>query len=418
MKEEDVIFDWNQSGPALSAPMRRVEFHDETLRDGIQSPSIFDMDIEKKKRAVNLLASMGIDSISVGLPGAGPRAVDAVHELVEHIRDNQLVSSPACAARTHPNDIQPIIDISKATGLPVEAMMFLGTSPIRMYTEKWDEDRMEDLTRTSVRMAVDAGIPATFVTEDTVRSKPTTLRRLFTAAVEEGASRLVLCDTVGHATTNGVFNLVQWSHDLLLGLGVRDRVKLDWHGHNDRGLAVTNTLYAIEAGVDRVHGTTLGIGERVGNTALDLVLVNLKLLGVDMGDLSALAELADLVSDGCKWPIPLNYPVFGADAFRTGTGVHASAVIKAVQRGDNWLADRVYSGVPAAWFGREQEIVIGHQSGISNIRFWLKKRGIHDSDALVHEIFEHAKKGSTLLEEHEVMAIVHAHEHGATPADT
>ena len=131
----------------LSAPMRRVEFHDETLRDGIQSPSIFDMDIEKKKRAVNLLASMGIDSISVGLPGAGPRAVDAVHELVEHIRDNQLVSSPACDARTHPNDIQPIIDISKATGLPIEAMMFLGTSPIRMYTEKWDEDRMEDLTR-------------------------------------------------------------------------------------------------------------------------------------------------------------------------------------------------------------------------------------------------------------------------------
>ena len=183
---------------------------------------------------------------------------------------------------------------------------------------------------------------------------------------------MVLCDTVGHATTNGVFNLVQWSHDLLLGLGVRDRVKLDWHGHNDRGLAVTNTLYAIEAGVDKVHGTTLGIGERVGNTALDLVLVNLKLLGVDMGDLSALAELADLVSDGCKWPIPLNYPVFGADSFRTGTGVHASAVIKAVQRGDNWLADRVYSGVPAAWFGREQEIVIGHQSGISNMRFWLE----------------------------------------------
>lgn len=410
MNEKDVIFDWNQSGPAISPAMRRVEFHDETLRDGIQSPSIFDPDIQKKKRVVDLLASMGIDSVSVGLPGAGPRAVEAVHELVEHIRDNNLQVSPGCAARTHPNDIQPIIDVSKTTGVPIEAMMFLGTSPIRMYTEKWDEDRMEDLTRSAVRMAVEADIPATFVTEDTVRSKPTTLRRLFTAAVEEGATRLVLCDTVGHATTNGVFNLVQWSHDLLLGLGVRDRVKLDWHGHNDRGLAVTNTLYAIEAGVDRVHGTTLGIGERVGNTALDLILVNLKLLGVDMGDLSALAELADLVSEGCKWPIPLNYPVFGGDAFRTGTGVHASAVIKAVQRGDNWLADRVYSGVPAAWFGREQEIVIGHQSGISNIRYWLKKRGFEDSDALVQRIFDHAKKGSRLLEEQEVLELVRIHD--------
>jgi 2-isopropylmalate synthase len=192
-------------------------------------------------------------------------------------------------------------------------------------------------------------------------------------------------------------------------LGVRDKVRLDWHGHNDRGLALTNTLYAIEAGADRVHGTILGIGERVGNTSLDLLLVNLKLLGVETGDLQHLGELVDLVSEGCKWPIALNYPVFGTDAFKTGTGVHAAAVIKAVQRGDAWLADRVYSGVPASWFGREQEIAIGHQSGISNIRYWLKRRKIEETDELVQAIFSHAKKGSCLLSDDEVMAVVNQH---------
>jgi len=409
MKDHDIIYDWNVSGPALSPPMRRVEVHDETLRDGIQCPSVHDPDIETKKNVVRLLSRVGVDSTNVGLPGAGPRAVDDSQALVELIRDEGLPIRPGCAARTHPNDIQPIIDISKRTGVAVEAMMFLGTSPIRMYTEKWDEAKLEELTRNAVRLAVDAGIPASFVTEDTVRSNPTTLRRLFTAAVEEGADRLVLCDTVGHSTTNGVFNLVQWTHNLLLGLGVRERVRLDWHGHNDRGFALPNALYAIEAGVDRVHGTVLGVGERVGNTPLDLLLVNLKLLDAETADLHDLGELVDLISVGCKWPVSPNYPVFGKDAFRTGTGVHAAAVVKAVNRGDNWLADRVYSGVPASWFGREQEIDIGHQSGLSNIRYWLRRRKLPEDDALVDQIFSLAKGSNSLLEDGQVMSVVDAY---------
>jgi 2-isopropylmalate synthase len=410
MNEQDVIFDWNVSGPALSPPMRRIEVHDETLRDGIQNPSVHDPDIEIKKEVVRLLDSVSVDSVNVGLPGAGPRAVEDSRILLELIRDEKLKIRPGCAARTHSNDIKPIIQLSEQVGVPIEAMMFLGTSPIRMYTEKWEEQKLETLTRDAVRMAVNAGIPATFVTEDTVRSRPTTLQRLFTAAVEEGATRLVLCDTVGHSTTNGVFNLVQWAHNLLLGMGVRDKVKLDWHGHNDRGFALPNALYAIEAGVDRVHGTILGVGERVGNTPLDLLLVNLKLLNVEQGELHDLAKLADLIAEGCHWPIPANYPVFGKDAFRTGTGVHAAAVVKAVNRGDNWLADRVYSGVPASWFGREQEIGIGHQSGISNVKFWLNRRGIKHSEALVQSIFEYAKKGSRTLEDQEIMTLVNQFE--------
>jgi 2-isopropylmalate synthase len=288
-------------------------------------------------------------------------------------------------------------------------MAFLGSSPIRMLAEQWDESRLETLTRDAARMTVDAGLPFSFVTEDTIRSRPDTLRRLLVAAVEEGASRLVLCDTVGHATPAGVRNLMHWAGDLLRELGKRDEVKLDWHGHDDRGLSLINALVAAEAGADRVHGTILGIGERVGNTPLDLLLVNLRLSGGRNGDLHALAELCDLVSRAVGRAIPVNYPVFGEDAFRTGTGVHAAAVIKAQAQGDDWLADRIYSGVPAGWFGRRQEIQIGHQSGLSNVRFWLHQRGIDASDELVQAVFQAAKSTNRMLSDAEVMAVVEGH---------
>jgi 2-isopropylmalate synthase len=406
MEERDVIYDWNVTGHALSPPMRRVEVHDETLRDGLQSPSVHDPDIDQKLAIVRLLDEVGVDSTNVGLPGAGPRAFEDSKRLVELIRDEKMNLRPGAAARTHPADVQPIIDISQQTGVSVEAMMFLGSSPIRMYAEGWDEDHLERLTRTAVSMAFKAGIPASFVTEDTVRAHPRTLRRLFTAAVEEGASRLVLCDTCGHSTPNGVFNLVHWTVDLLVGLGVRDRVRIDWHGHNDRGHALPNALYAIEAGIDRAHGTILGIGERVGNTSLDQLLVNLKLLGVEHRELFALAVLVELVSESCRVPIPYNYPVFGADAFRTGTGVHAAAVIKAQRKGQHWLADRVYSGVPASWFGRQQQIEVGHMSGESNVRHWLDSHGIAPDDGLVKAIFEHAKATTAMLSEADLRQIV------------
>ncbi len=408
--DSDIVYDWNVHGRAHLA-MKPVELHDETLRDGIQCPSVTDPPIEVKMQVVRLLAAVGVHSVNVGLPGAGPRAVEDSKLLVELVRDEQLPIRVGCAARTHPRDIEPIIGISQDTGVPVEIMTFLGSSPIRMLAESWDESRLEQLTRDAVKLGVQSGIPVSFVTEDTVRSHPTTLRKLFDAAVEEGATRLVLCDTVGHSTPPGVSNLVEWVDDHLRGLGVRDRVKLDWHGHSDRGLSLVNAMRAVEAGCDRVHGTLLGVGERVGNTPLDLMLVNLKLEGVELegveaADLTQLAELVDLVSEHVEVPIPVSYPVFGRDAFRTGTGVHAAAVIKAQAKGDDWLADRIYSGVPASWFGRQQEIEIGHQSGVSNVKYWLQARGYEPEDRLVDAIFTAAKAENRLLTNDEVLDIV------------
>ncbi len=403
---DDVIYDWNVQGHKLSPAMPVCELHDETLRDGIQCPSVTDPDIETKQQILRKLAALGVTSINVGLPGAGQRAVEDSTVLVETVRDEGLNIRVGCAARTHPNDIEPIIEISERTGVPIEIFTFLGSSPIRMLAETWDESKLESLTRRAVKLGVDAGLPVSFVTEDTVRSHPTTLRRLFDAAIDEGAARLVLCDTVGHATPDGVFNLVHWASDHLRGAGVRDRVRLDWHGHNDRGFGLQNALYAIEAGCDRVHGTILGIGERVGNTSLDLLLVNLRLLGVDARELSELASLVDLVGDACNVPVPVNYPVFGLDAFRTGTGVHAAAVIKAEKTGNTWLADSIYSGVPASWFGRSQQIEIGHQSGLSNVKYWLEKRGIEPDESLCQAVFAAAKSTNRLLADDEVLQVV------------
>jgi 2-isopropylmalate synthase len=404
VSESDVIYDWNVLGSSPAPRLRKVRFHDETLRDGLQCPSVTDPPIEAKKQVIRLLDRAGVDSTDIGLPGAGPRAVEDVTVLTELIRDEGLSIRPTAAARTHPNDIRPIIEISEKTGVPIEVMAFLGASPIRLYAEGWDDDLLEKRTRTAVRMIKDAGLVANFVTEDTTRSQPTTLRRLFVAAIEEGADIFTVCDTVGHAAPTGVFNLIHFTRDIIRSMGTDTTI--DWHGHNDRGFGLVNALAAIEAGADCVHGSILGVGERVGNTPLDLLLVNLRLYGTIDNDLDGLAELVDLVSKHCEVPIPVSYPVFGADAFRTGTGVHAAAVIKAMRTGHDWLADAVYSGVPARWFGRRQEIEIGHMAGDSNILFWLEARGITTDPSLVQAIRSVAKSGNRLLGNDEVMGIV------------
>ena len=401
---EDVIYDWNLKGDVHSPPMKRVEFFDETLRDGIQCPSIIDPPIEEKLEILRYLDKIGIDEADIGLPGAGHRAIEDVTIMVEMIRDEGLKIRPAAAARTHPNDILPIVEITQKTGVPIEIYAFLGSSPIRLYTEGWDEERLEKHTRDAARIAKQNNMPYCFVTEDTIRSHPKTLDRLFRAAIEEGTDRLCLCDTVGHATPDGVFNLIYFTKNLIRAMGTH--TKIDWHGHSDRGLSLVNSLYAIEAGADRIHGTILGIGERVGNTNLDLLLVNLKLLGIIDNDLKDLSTLVEMVAQATSWDIPVNYPVFGRDAFRTGTGVHAAAVIKALKKGDPLLADQIYSGVPASWFGKEQEIEIGPMAGNSNIVYWLQKNGYHDSEENIAQIREEAKNTNRLLSDAELHAIL------------
>ena len=413
----DLIHDWNTAGDdaassAHAAP-RVVELDDETLRDGLQSPSVLDPSIDDKIRILHLMAALGIQAVNLGLPGAGPRAVDDVRALAREIVASKLPLDANCAARTVRADVEPIARITQETGLPIEAATFIGSSPVRQYAEDWTLERMLKATEDAVTFAVGEGLRVMYVTEDTTRAAPDTLKALYTRAIECGARRICLADTVGHATPEGVRRLVRFiREEVVAPTGVA--VKIDFHGHRDRGLGVANALAAAEAGADRIHGSALGIGERVGNAEMDLLLVNLKLLGIHQGDLTRLAEYCETVSKATGVPIPNNYPVMGSDAFRTATGVHAAAIVKARQKGDDALADLVYSGVPAAMFGRRQRIDISHMSGMSNVKCWLEEHGYDVSDeTLVRRLFEHAKQTDHTLSPEECRAVCEAH--GARP---
>lgn len=401
-----LVYDWNSKryrGPVVLN--RKFQLHDETLRDGIQNPSVVDPEIEDKLEILHMLEEIGVDTIDVGLPGAGARAFQDVLRLCREIADNRMRIRPTCAGRTLVQDIAPMAEVSQRAGIPVEVMTFIGSSPIRSLAEEWSVELIRERSVKAIAFGVKEGLPVNYVTEDTTRARPDVLWELFRAAIDAGASRLTLCDTVGHVTPDGVRNLVQFTRHLIEAS--RAKVGIDWHGHNDRGLALVNSIWALEHGADRAHGTILGIGERVGNASLDQILVNLRLLG-ELGDrdLSKLAALCKKVSEATKFPIPINYPVFGEDAFRTGTGVHAAAIIKAMEKGEAFLADRVYSGVPAGDFGREQEICIGPMSGVSNVRYWCRRRDIEPTDELARLILAKAKEGKRLMTDEEVLAVI------------
>jgi 2-isopropylmalate synthase len=332
-----------------------------------------------------------------------------VEFLAREIAASRLKIRPNCAARTHENDIRPIAEISQRVGMPIEVACFLGSSPIRRYTENWTDDFLFRTTEKAVTFARSLGLEVMYVTEDTSRCDPETVKRLYSTAINCGATAIVICDTVGHATPAGVGALVRFVIDEVVKPSGQE-IRVDWHGHCDRGLAVANSLAALAAGADCVHGTALGIGERVGNTQLDLVLVNLKLMGIQPWaerDLTRLKDYCQSVSDATGVPIPKNYPVVGDDAFRTATGVHAAAVIKAFKKGDEELANCVYSGVPSHYFGLEQIIEIGPMSGRSNVIFWLERKGIAPSQALVDRIFQLAKTSDRCLTEEEILSCCH-----------
>jgi 2-isopropylmalate synthase len=407
MNHDDLIYDWNTvAGPEIPAG-RRVMLDDETLRDGLQNPSIKDPTIAEKIRILHLMEELGLDSANIGLPGAGQRASADVEALAREIVRARLKIRPNCAARTHVNDIRPIAEISQRTGIAIEAATFLGSSPLRRLAEDWTVDDLLRMTEEAVKFAVAEGLPSMYVTEDTVRTDPAVVKHLYATAINCGARAVVLCDTVGHATPRGAYNLVRFAiEEIVKPSG--EKIRVDWHGHCDRGLAIANSIAAIAAGADQIHAVANSLGERVGNTPMELLLVNLRLMGIIDRDLSRLKEYCETVARATGTTIPPNYPVIGRDAFRTATGVHAAAIIKAFKKNDTLLANLVYSGVPAHYFGLEQIIEIGPMSGRSNVVFWLERRGLPATEDVVDRILDAAKRSSRVMIEQEILALIPA----------
>ncbi|MGA7616538.1 MAG: LeuA family protein [Thermoanaerobaculia bacterium] len=402
-KLEELIHDWNVGDDQPRRPGRRIEFDDETLRDGLQSPSVQDPPLEAKLRILHFMDAIGVDNADIGLPGAGPHVQRSVERIAREIVEQNLEIRPSCAARTHENDIRPIAEISQRVGIPIEVDAFIGSSPIRQFAEEWDLEWLIRQSTRAVQFAVAEGLPVMYVTEDTTRARPEDIERLYSAAIDAGAERVCVADTVGHATPWGARNVVRFVRAVVDR--INPGVKVDWHGHSDRGLGVINSIAALEAGADRVHGCALGIGERVGNTPMDLLMVNLKLFGWIENDLTQLPAYVKFVSEVTGVPLPDQYPVFGRDAFRTGTGVHAAAIIKAREKGSEWLADRVYSGVPAGMFGLEQVIEVGPMCGLSNVVYWLEAHGYPQERSLAQEVFAKAKASKRVLTDEEIHAV-------------
>ena len=412
MDEQDLIYDWNAIDYEIerdaSKHPHELWFDDETLRDGLQSPSARNPTIEQKIELIDFMESLGIQKADLGLPGAGPYHVGHIDAMLTHMGEKGYSLRPGCAVRTVVSDIEPLVDLQAKHERQIQASAFLGTSPIRQYAEGWTMEKIISTAEKAVSFAIDNDIPVMFVTEDTTRSKPDEIKAVYTRAMELGADRICVCDTCGHVTPNGVRKLLSFIQDEVIpDAGVKRRdIEVNWHGHQDRGLGVANNLAAYEAGADVIHGTALGVGERAGNAPLDQTLVNLSLMGVISNDLRALNEYMRKAHEYVEVALPRNYPVFGEDAFETGTGVHASAVVKAMKKGDHWLADRVYSGVPAADYGLQQVIRIGHMSGRSNIIWWLQQNGYEVSEELVSHMFEVAKGQRRLMTDEEVHAAI------------
>jgi 2-isopropylmalate synthase len=396
-----LIHDWNSQG---LAPPSGAMLNDETLRDGLQSPSVRSPTIDQKIDILQRMDALGIDTADIGLPGAGPHVAADVERLARAIGELRLKIAANCAARTVAADIRPIAEITQRTGIPIECCAFIGSSPIRQYTEGWTLAFLQKTTEEAIGFAVREGLKVMYVTEDTTRADPESLRALFTTALRAGATRLCVADTVGHATPTGARAVVRYVKGLVDELGFA--AGIDWHGHCDRGFGVASALAALEAGATRLHGAALGIGERCGNTPMDLLLVNLVLMGCIDRDLTTLPAYCEAVARACDVPIPVNYPVVGADAFRTATGVHAAAVMKAFRKQDRRLMDAVYAAVPASLVGREQQIEVGPLSGRSNVVFWLERRGLPSTDEIVDRIFTAAKASNRTLTHEQVMRIV------------
>jgi 2-isopropylmalate synthase len=352
------------------------------------------------------MAGIGVGCVNLGLPGSSRQAFDDARRSCAIISEEKLALGVAVAGRTLEADMRAIVELADATGMALEAHAFVGSSEIRWFAEGWDFGRVRQMTESALDVLRRAGLKATFVTEDTTRSRPTVLRDLFAVALDGGATRICLCDTVGHATPEGVRRLVGFTRSLLAERG--PGVLVDWHGHNDRGLALANALAALDAGVNRAHATALGVGERVGNVPMELLALNRSLAGRLSLDVKALARYAERAASALGWPIPANHPLVGSNAFRTATGIHAAAIEKA-KRKSGWVADRVYSAVPAGQLGREHEIFVGAMSGSANVVSWLERHGFSTTGTLVAAILDRARASERVLTDAEILAVVERH---------
>lgn len=379
-----------------------VQVLDTSLRDGLQDAQIRHPSLEEKERLVDILVQVGVEAIDIAIPIARGSHLREAIQLARRIPSNVTV---ACLARTDASDIQAAVDLAQGAGRPIETIVFCGASPLRRWVEDWDVTEITEWMAKSVNFASKQGLIPTVATEHTTQTEPEVIKQIYLAGLDNGGQKVCIADTSGAASPISTEKIIRFFRDEVLK-SFND-VDIDWHGHNDRGLSVINSLVALSAGAQRVHGTAIGIGERAGNTPLEQMLINLKMArDPKRQDLGAISELATFAAEIFNVPVPPNYPGLGEKVYRTASGIHAAAELKAGQLGLKGTTP--YSAVSPEWVNRETDVVVGPLSGSHNVRFVAERLGIPATNEFIARALDVAKSANRILTDQDIKNIANS----------
>lgn len=396
-RSENLFFDW---GHSLQVPFPAIL--DATLRDGIQGILTRYPSLDEKLHLVDLLLSLGVHEFEIGMPVVGLKHKQESIAVAAHIFKQCPDARVICLARTKIDDVIAVAEVAQAVGCHIGCALFVGSSPIRRRVEGWSIVDLVNWTAQAVRFAVHEGLAVSLACEDATRSEPETLRNLYLTAIEHGASRVVIPDTVGICSTDSTRRIVEFFRDQITD---GDTIPIDWHGHNDRDLGVANAVAAANAGATCIHTTVLGIGERCGNVPLEPLLVHLATHETYQWNLSILPQLAEYASKIFDDPIRSRYPIIGQNAFATAAGTHGAALYKATQRRDSQLAANVYAGADPRSFGREVQVFVGPMSGVANVKWKAQELGVSLKPNSEEDILLVAKERDKILTDQEFRTV-------------
>ena len=360
----------------------RVRIFDSTLRDGEQAPGIA-LDPDQKVAIASQLARLGVDIIEAGFPISSPGDFRAVTRIAQEVQGPTI----AALARAQAEDVDRAWEAIRDAADP-RIHVFLATSPIHMQHKlRMNEEEVLATVKANVARARDYTENVEYSPEDATRSDPSFVVAVCQAAVEAGATTVNIPDTVGYATPNDYGILIRRIVEEVKG--GREEVVVSTHCHNDLGLAVANSLAAVEAGARQVEGAINGIGERAGNTSIEEVVMALRVradaYGVGVGvTTEEIYETSRLVSEQTGYPIQFNKAVVGRNAFAHESGIHQHGVLR--ERTTYEIMDPVAVGMGSS------VIVIGKHSGRAAFKHALGQLGIEVSDAVFETSFARMKE--------------------------
>ncbi len=354
--EKGLVHNWAIEEGLTKVLPEKVYIWEETLRDGEQTPGVHFTPEEKLEIAL-LMDEMGVHIADVGIPVVS----DEEKKAVSLIAKQGLKMRINGAARTVKGDVDAVIDCDTD-----EISIFVAASNVHLkHKLQMTKDQVYDIATEMVEYARDHGMPVAFVTEDTVRADLDFVERLYNGCIEAGAERAGLYHTVGVMTPGAMKWRLEQVKDFL------KPVQLSVHCHNDFGLAVANSLAAVESGVEVPHTCVNSLGERSGNASFEeLVMILEALYGYDTGiDVSRLYELSRKVEELSGIPVAVNKPLVGYNAFSHESGIHAHGVIKHTG---------TYEPIQPETIGRSRRFIFGKHTGAAAVIEKLERAGIAD----------------------------------------